>query len=97
MISSDNFKVFERYEAVGQHAFSNEIVNEADKDLYQETFAALIDAANEAVKKSLYREVFKTWSVRFYRDGGVQGHRPVDLWVCIINAESEVFARYPQI
>ena len=40
---------------------------------------------------------FKFWNSRFHKSGGVQGQRPKDLWSAIINDDSELFGRYPQI
>lgn len=97
MIDAQSFSVFEKYKNAGQHAFSNEVVTRADKFLYQEIYSGLIGAAQAAISTGHYARQFRVWSVRFFQDGGVQGHRPVDLWVCIINQESEVLGRYPQV
>ena len=37
------------------------------------------------------------WNSRFYRDGGVQGNRPKDLWSAIINEDSDLLGKYPQV
>jgi hypothetical protein len=97
MINAESFSVFERYKDAGQHAFSNDVVTTADKALYQEIYSGLIGAAQAAISADPYARQFRVWSVRFFQDGGVQGHRPVDLWVCIINQESEILGRYPQV
>jgi hypothetical protein len=97
MITTADFQVFEKYKDAGQHAFSNNLVSEEDKDTYQRLFDEIKLAAQSSISASPYSELFESWSVRFFREGGVQGHRPVDLWVCVINRESRIFARYPQI
>lgn len=97
MVSSADFEVFAKYKNAGEHAFSNNVVTGPDKDKYQELFTALRDTAAKAVAQSTHPEYYKTWNTRFFRDGGVQGQRPIDLWAAVINVESEVLARYPQV
>jgi hypothetical protein len=97
MVSSADFQVFAKYKAAGVHAFSNNVVTSEDKDKYQELFSSLRDAAAGAITESAQHEHYKARDARFYRDGGVQGHRPVDLWAAVVNVESEVLAGYPQV
>lgn len=97
MVTSADFAIFERYKNAGEHAFSNNIVTEEDKDRYQSVFEALLAAAHSAISVPPYSNFYRVWNSRFFRDGGVQGQRPVDLWAAVINVESEVLARYPQV
>ena len=76
MLSEAHFKVFQRYETAGAHAFSTGMVTDADKDIYQEIFVALRDAAEQSIASPPFSGHFKSWTVRFGRKGGVQGHRP---------------------
>jgi hypothetical protein len=97
VFSGSDFEVFERYRAAGQHAFSNNLVSDPDKDSYFRIHEALVDSAYRALEATGSSAKFDVWNVRFGRKGGVQGHRPVDLWASIINLESEPFGRYPQV
>jgi hypothetical protein len=69
----------------------------SDKDVYQSIFSTLTDAARQSTAREPFANWFTTWHVRFGRDGGVQGHRPVDLWASIINREPDAFGRFPQV
>ena len=86
MVASADFEIFAKYKNASGHAFSNNLVTEADKDKYQNIFGSLLGAANSAISQPPYSDYFKVWNTRFYRDGGVQGQRPVDLWAAVINA-----------
>jgi hypothetical protein len=97
MLSAANFQLFEKYKDAKDHAFSNDIVSEVDKDIYQATFTDLRNAAEQAIAKDQFAGLFRVWSARFSRDGGMQGQRPVDLWASVINEEADVFGRYPQV
>ena len=91
MLSKAHFELFEKYKDSGLHAFSTGVVTDADKDLYQEVFGSLQQATAQSITNAPLSEFYETWSTKFGRDGGVQGHRPVDLWSSVINVESEVF------
>lgn len=97
MLSIAHFELFKKYANAGGHAFSAGLVTEPDKDLYQELFASLQQAPKQAIATAPFADVFETWSTKFSRNGGVQGHRPVDLWSSVINVESEIFGRCPQV
>lgn len=94
MLTAQHFEVFERYKTAGAHAFSNDIVSLDDKQRYSEIHSSLINAAKFGTSLD---NGFEFWKSRFYKDGGVQGQRPKDLWSAIINEDSELFGRYPQI
>src|SRR5262245_58743071 len=96
MLSQAHFQLFEKYKDAGAHAFSTGIVSESDKDLYQELFISLINAAKQSIDTPPLAQKFGVLSTRFFRNGGVQGQRPVDLWASIINNDS-AFGRYPQV
>jgi hypothetical protein len=91
MLSGAHFHVFEKYKDAKAHAFATGIVTESDKDIYQEVFSALIEAAEQSISSGQFNQWFRVWSARFHRNGGMQGQRPVDLWACVINKESDVF------
>lgn len=97
MITSDQLAVFDRYKDAGAHAFSRGLVSDEDKDTYQSIFASLQEAAKASIESEQFAEWFDAWHARFSRDGGVQGQRPVDLWVSIINRPPDAFGRFPQI
>jgi HNH endonuclease len=97
MFTGDQLAVFNRYENAGAHAFSRGLVSDEDKDIYQEIFLSLQAAAKASIDNENFAEWFETWHARFGRDGGVQGQRPVDLWVSIINREPDAFGRFPQV
>ena len=81
----------------GLHAFSTGVVTDADKDLYQEVFGSLQYATEQSITNTPFSQFYETRSTKFGRNGGVQGHRPVDLWSSVVNVESEVFGRCPQV
>jgi hypothetical protein len=85
MLSLEHFQLFDKYQDAGDHAFSNDIVSETDKDLYQELFAALQEATEQSILNPPFATLFETWSAKFSRNGGMQGQRPVDLWSSVIN------------
>lgn len=97
MFIGDDLKVFSKYRDSGAHAFSNNIVSEEDKDRYANIHSSIIDTAHLVVDGFGKPDCYKVWGSRFGRDGGVQGQRPVDLWVSVINKGSEPFGRYPQV
>lgn len=97
MLTEAHFKVFEKYKTAGGHAFSNGTVTEEDKDRYQDIFGSLRSAAEFAIEKSPHSQYFKILTCRFHRNGGIQGQRPVDLWVSVVNTDSGSFDRYPQV
>ena len=97
MFGADDFSVFDRYTTAGQHAFSTGEVVDRDKDFYQAIYLALRHAAERAIEPAPLSDWFETWSVRFGRDGGVQGHRPIDLWASVINRPPDAFPRFPQV
>jgi hypothetical protein len=72
-------------------------VTEADKDLYQELFNSLQEATSNSIASGPYAQWYEIWSAKFGRYGGIQGHRPVDLWSSVVNVESERFGRCPQV
>lgn len=93
---SDEIYVFEKYVDASKHAFANSVVTEDDKDSYNRINQSLIAAAEFAIKNSPEPENYKLLKSKFHRNGGVQGHRPVDLWVTITNKDSGVFEGFPQ-
>lgn len=97
MISASDLSVFDKYSDAGQHAFSNNVVSDADKDTYQKIYSELVSSADGALDLDGYRDHFESWSVRFGRDGGVQGHRPIDLWASVVNRRENSFGRFPQV
>ncbi|HEV7277082.1 MAG TPA: HNH endonuclease signature motif containing protein [Devosiaceae bacterium] len=88
--------VFDRYRNAPGHAFSTGVVTEEDKDAYNRVFSELTTAASSALDSGPLAAFCDTWNARFYRGGGVQGQRPVDLWASIINRPPS-FDRFPQI
>ena len=94
MISQEHFALFARYKDAPSHAFSNNHVTEADKDLYWQLYEWLIENVKDVAAS---RNGFGTFTSRLSRDGGVQGQRPKDLWASIINEGSEEFGKYPQV
>ena len=94
MLTAKHFEVFEKYKNAGAHAFSNDIVSLDDKQRYSDIHSLLINAAKFGTSLD---NGFKFWNSRFHKSGGVQGQRPKDLWSAIINDDSELFGRYPQI
>ncbi|WEK52448.1 MAG: HNH endonuclease signature motif containing protein [Candidatus Kaistia colombiensis] len=96
ILNRDDLQVFERYRNAGSHAFSTGTVTEDDKDAYLRIFDALSSAAHIALEQNGLSSVCKTWSTRFYRNGGVQGQRPLDLWASVINQEPNSFGPFPQ-
>ncbi|WP_240006237.1 HNH endonuclease [Pseudaquidulcibacter saccharophilus] len=92
-----DWEVFQRYKHAPGHAFSNNIVTEQDKDSYQRIFAELVNSVEFAIAKNSFNNEFKSWNCRFYRDGGIQGQRPTDLWASIINDTADSFERFPQV
>lgn len=96
-VNAQDFRVFEAYRNAPAHAFSNNIVSEADKDSYNAIFEHLRNSISRALNRSLAANEFEYWNCRFYRDGGIQGQRPVDLWVSIINKDSDAFSKFPQV
>jgi hypothetical protein len=94
MLTAEHFEVFEKYKNAGAHAFSNNIVSLDDKQRYSDIHSSLINAAEFGTSLD---NGFRFWNSRFYKAGGVQGQRPKDLWSAIINEDSELFGRYPQI
>lgn len=97
MVTGADFSIFSRYKDAGEHAFSNNIVTGEDKDRYQSIFETLLAAATASISNKPYSDYYRVWNTRFFRDGGVQGQRPVDLWAAVINVESDVMGRYPQV
>lgn len=97
MFSGLDLGVFDKYSEAGLHAFSSGVVSEDDKDAYWRIHDSLRQAAKSAIASEQNSQWFDQWSTRFGRDGGVQGQRPVDLWASVINRESDVFGRYPQV
>jgi hypothetical protein len=97
MLTGDQLSVFDRYKDAGGHAFSRGVVTEDDKDIYQQIFSSLREAAEASIEREDFAEWFDSWNARFGRDGGIQGQRPVDLWVSIINREPDAFGRFPQV
>ena len=97
MFSGSDLGVFRKYQNAGSHAFSNGVVTEEDKDIYQRIFETLNESASDAINEGGYKELFDAWNVRFGRDGGVQGHRPVDLWASVINQPPNAYGRFPQV
>ena len=97
MLSQTHFSLFEKYKTAGTHAFSNGNVSEDDKDRYQESFSALLQSVSQSIAGGEFSQDFKSWSARFFRDGGMQGQRPVDLWASVINRDWDAFGRYPQV
>lgn len=94
MLTPEHFAVFGKYKDASAHAFSNDIVSPEDKDRYADIHTSLKDAAEFGVS---FDSGLKFWNSRFYRDGGVQGQRPKDLWSAIINKESDPLGKYPQV
>jgi hypothetical protein len=94
MLTPKHFEIFEKYKTAGAHAFSNDIVSLDDKQRYSDIHSSLISAAEFGTSLD---NGFKFWNSRFHKVGGVQGQRPKDLWSAIINENSELFGRYPQI
>tara|TARA_R110002126_G_scaffold291159_1_gene450632 strand:+ start:660 stop:1079 length:420 start_codon:yes stop_codon:yes gene_type:complete len=90
-----DFSVFERYQDVKDHAFSNGIVTEVDRDSYDEIYNSL----GSVIKKTIdsHGGELEIRRSRFSRKGGVQGQRPLDLWASIINKNSDQFLRFPQV
>ena len=88
MLSMAHFELFEKYKNSGAHAFSTGVVTDADKDLYQQIFEALEYSTEQSIQGPQFNQWYKTWSTKFGRNGGVQGHRPLDLWSSVINVES---------
>jgi|TARA_B100000315_G_scaffold46009_1_gene40828 hypothetical protein len=97
MFSGKELNVFEKYREAGAHAFSTGVVSDNDKDIYWNIHSSLCQAAEDAITTQKFDQWFEKWSTRFHRDSGVQGHRPVDLWASVLNRESDVFGRYPQV
>jgi hypothetical protein len=97
MLSQEQIDLFEKYQNAGAHAFSTGEVSDFDKDLYQGLFEQLQQATKASIASFPSSEMFEVWSCKFGRDGGMQGHRPVDLWSSVINVESESFGRCPQV
>lgn len=96
-MNADDFLVFERYRDATDHAFSNNVVTEADKDSYARIFSRLKDAVAGAIVSTGNPQDYGTWICNFGRDGGAQGHRPKSLWASVINADSDAFSRFPQV
>ena len=94
MLTLEHFEIFSKYKDSGAHAFKKNIVSSMDKDRYADIHKSLKEAAEFGA--SLGREL-SFWNSRFYRDGGVQGNRPKDLWSAIINADSDLLGKYPQV
>lgn len=67
MLSGASFQVFDRYKDAKDHAFSNNVVSEEDKDVYQATFVDLREAAEQAIAVEPFATWFKVWSARFSR------------------------------
>lgn len=97
MLDVRDLAVFDRYRNAGGHAFSSGQVSEEDKDAYNRVFISLTQAAAAALSAGPLATQCETWSTRFYRSGGVQGQRPVDLWASIINRAPDSFGQFPQI
>ena len=97
MFRGDDLTIFERYRKAGSHAFSNNLVSEVDKDRYLEIHNSIKDVAQRAIDNSENPSEYKIKASRFYRDGGVQGQRPHDLWVSVINEESDPLGNQPQV
>lgn len=57
----------------------------------------LVAAARRSIAREPFETWFDIWHGRFGHDGGVQGHRPVDLWASVVNREPEAFDRFPQV
>lgn len=96
-VDAEDFLVFGIYRDAGEHAFSNDIVTQADKDSYNAIFSHLRDAVAGAIDSAPASDELDDWTVKFGRKGGVQGHRPKDLWASIINRGSEAFSKFPQV
>lgn len=95
-VDAEDFLVFETYRDEKDHAFSNNVVSESDKDSYAAIFQHLRDAVEGAIANSGTPDEFDTWICNFGRDGGAQGHRPKSLWASVINRDSEAFSKFPQ-
>ena len=72
-------------------------MTETDKEVYQQVFEALQHATEQSILNAPVARWYETWSTKFGRNGGIQGHRPVDLWSSVINVEFEVFGNCPQV
>lgn len=96
-VDLEDFLVFETYRDAGGHAFSRGVVNEDDKDRYQQIFEHLCSSITAAINRSQEPSSLTAWNCRFGRNGGVQGQRPIDLWASIINTDSDAFSRFPQV
>lgn len=96
-VEAEDFLVFETYRDAKDHAFSNHMVSEEDKDSYNAIFEHLRDAVEEVISASGTPDEFDRWVCSFGRDGGAQGHRPKSLWASVINRNSEDFSRFPQV
>lgn len=87
---------WKRFHTPKDHAFSNNVVSEGDKDSYDAIFTHLREAVEGAIAKSGTPGEFDKWICNFGRDGGAQGHRPKSLWASVINWDSEAFSKFPQ-
>ena len=72
-VDAADFLVFETYRDAGEHAFSNNLVSEADKDSYNAIFLHLWNAVANAIEGAPKSDELNPWTVNFGRNGGVQG------------------------
>ncbi|MDO6455607.1 HNH endonuclease [Celeribacter halophilus] len=103
MIEADPsaMQVFARWRNAPTNAFGSKnrpgVIPTEDKKRYSLIYNELMHAAQSARDKLSDPSLVEIKSMNYSHEYGSRGHRPVDIWVSICGANSEAFARMPQI
>ena len=103
MMTSDPsaFEVFARWRDAPANAFGSKnnpgVISDEDKARYSLIYDELMQAAKAARSNLSQPETIELKSMNYSHQYGSRGHRPVDVWVSLCGADSEDFARMPQV